>query len=383
MSSSKKRILIFIDWFYPAYKAGGPVKSIYHITENLANECDFFIVCSNQDLDGSRLDVLQNQWISKEHSEVMYLDQTHQNRKVFQKLYEEVNPQVIYYNNMFSFSFGIKPLWHFRKLKGVKQLLAPRGMLGEGALQLKAKKKKLFLRFAKKFLFRKSLNWHASTKQEAKEIKKVIGLSTKVQIAQNLSSKPQLRKAESIRKQAGELRLVFISRLSEKKNLYFLLELITNCDKLSQLRLDIYGPIDQGEYWNRCQSLIEDNHRIRYCGTLKPTEINQTLLNYHFFILPTLHENYGHAIAEAINIGVPVMISKRTPWSMLVSEGIGYDIELSDKNAWQLALKEAYALPEKDYLEMCKACYAYAQRNIVNSRILKANRKLFTLEGKD
>ncbi|MBI9061941.1 MAG: hypothetical protein JEZ14_08115 [Marinilabiliaceae bacterium] len=45
----KKKILIFIDWFLPGYKAGGPVRSMANMVEYLMEEYDFFIVTRNTD----------------------------------------------------------------------------------------------------------------------------------------------------------------------------------------------------------------------------------------------------------------------------------------------------------------------------------------------
>ena len=46
----KKKILIVIDWFLPAYKAGGPIQSVANMANHLKNEFDFWIYTSNRDL---------------------------------------------------------------------------------------------------------------------------------------------------------------------------------------------------------------------------------------------------------------------------------------------------------------------------------------------
>ena len=46
----KIRILIFIDWFLPAYKAGGPIRSIANLVDNLHADFDFYIVTGDRDL---------------------------------------------------------------------------------------------------------------------------------------------------------------------------------------------------------------------------------------------------------------------------------------------------------------------------------------------
>ena len=48
--NQKKKILIFVDWYLPGYKAGGPIRSIANMYSQLKNEYDFLIVTSDMDL---------------------------------------------------------------------------------------------------------------------------------------------------------------------------------------------------------------------------------------------------------------------------------------------------------------------------------------------
>ncbi|GAO31730.1 hypothetical protein [Geofilum rubicundum] len=46
-STGKKKILVFIDWYLPGYKAGGPVRSMANMTGHLSGDFDFYIVTRN------------------------------------------------------------------------------------------------------------------------------------------------------------------------------------------------------------------------------------------------------------------------------------------------------------------------------------------------
>ena len=48
--SEKNRILIFIDWFLPAYKAGGPIRSIANLVDHLSESFKFYIITGDRDL---------------------------------------------------------------------------------------------------------------------------------------------------------------------------------------------------------------------------------------------------------------------------------------------------------------------------------------------
>lgn len=178
---SNLKVVIFIDWFYPAYKAGGPIKSVFNIVSELKELHEIIIITSAYDLDGTEVNTVQNEVIQQEGYEVIYLTRENQKLKIVKSLVVGFNPDVIYYNSVFSVHFTILPLFLFKS--AFKTIIAPRGMLGKGALKIKASKKAIFLFFAKRFLFSKKMLWHVSAEFEVKEIRAVIGEKTNVLIA--------------------------------------------------------------------------------------------------------------------------------------------------------------------------------------------------------
>lgn len=372
--------MIFIDWFYPAYKAGGPIKSVNNIVKALSNSIDFFIVTSNKDLDSELLNVQIDQWIIKEGYEIIYLTKEKQTASNYKQLFNQIQADILYFNSIFSIRFTFIP---YKSLKRrARAIIAPRGMLGKGALQIKSFKKKIFLSLSKYFLFSKDLVWHASTVLEEEEIKLIFGKETRVKIAQNLSSTSNLRMDFPTVQPKDELRLIFFSRISEKKNLIYLLKLIGSLNQPEKIKLDIYGPIEDEEHWKQCKPYIGEEKGIHYCGILSPEEIKASLQKYHFSVLPTQHENYGHTIVESINAGVPVLISENTPWKRLEQENIGWDLKLEDKQAWKDKIINLTKMDKEAYKAMTEACFSYSQRNIVSSAIIDQNQKLFQLEHK-
>tara|TARA_R110002096_G_scaffold16243_5_gene55565 strand:+ start:332 stop:1456 length:1125 start_codon:yes stop_codon:yes gene_type:complete len=369
------KILVFIDWFYPAYKAGGPVKSVFNLVQALQGEFQFSIVTSNCDVDGEVLNVIANEWTEFQGIKVIYLNKEQQRKKVYRSLFEEVQADCIYYNSLFSKNFTLKP---FRTLKRYKrqQIVAPRGMLGSGALAIKPIKKKAFLNYSKSLLFNtKQTIWHATSAQEADEIRAVYGKKTTIRVAQNISS--AMVERSIINKEEGRLRMVFVSRIAEKKNLFFALELLQTLANETALSLDIYGPIEEESYWNKCEKLIEKDSRIQYKGVLAPPEIAVTLQQYHFYLLPTLHENYGHSIVEALLAGVPIIISQATPWRDLKSAGIGADLDLDNKAEWVDYFKNTIDIGLKEYKDMVRNCYVFAEKWILNPEVLEDSKNLF------
>jgi hypothetical protein len=40
----RRKILIFVDWFEPGFKAGGPIQSCRNLVESLGDDFDFYLV---------------------------------------------------------------------------------------------------------------------------------------------------------------------------------------------------------------------------------------------------------------------------------------------------------------------------------------------------
>ncbi len=60
----KKKVLVFIDWFLPGYKAGGPIRSIANLAAHLSNDIEFYIITRDTDyLETSPYPTVKsNQW---------------------------------------------------------------------------------------------------------------------------------------------------------------------------------------------------------------------------------------------------------------------------------------------------------------------------------
>jgi hypothetical protein len=61
----KSKLLIFSDWFYPGYKAGGPIKSVTNLSIALQKEIDVFVFTADTDLNETKPypNIQANTWI--------------------------------------------------------------------------------------------------------------------------------------------------------------------------------------------------------------------------------------------------------------------------------------------------------------------------------
>lgn len=360
---NKPKILILSDYYLPGYKSGGGMRTIVNMVERLYKKFDFFIVTRDHDgpLDKQTYKTVKiDRWNKFENAQVYYLPKDKIKISKLHELISEVNPDVLYTNSYFA-TLAIYMLI-LRKLGRIKKsnvIVAPCGELSEGALSLKAGKKKLYMRFSSIMNLYNNIVWKASNELEKAEIEKVKGKGGKIFIAADLSPKTifpnyiQQRKPE---KQIGEAKMVFLSRFSAKKNFKWLLENLKGIE--GKLVIDIYGPLEDEKYWQECIQIINklpDNIKIEAKGTIPHEQVSETLLNYHFFILPTLGENFGHVFLEALAAGCPLIISNKTPWLELKEKGVGWDLPIDNGTVWRDKLNECVALDDKSYSKLSRS----------------------------
>ena len=128
-----QKILIFSDWYLPAYKAGGPVRSISNLVSLLQGSAELFILTSDRDLGDAQPfeDVSLDVWIDlKPQTKLCYISIENQNYEYLKSKILEVNPDVVYLNSMYSKVFSLYPLWFLLKNNDeCRWILCPRGML--------------------------------------------------------------------------------------------------------------------------------------------------------------------------------------------------------------------------------------------------------------
>lgn len=371
MKMHPKRILVFVDWYLPAVKAGGPVKSIAALVAHFKNDFEFYIVTSNTDFGDTTVfpDVAANTWnVIDENVQVFYGSPDYLSIKNIKKLVSAIQYDLVYVNSFFSFRFSIVPLLLFKRnfLHG-PLLIAPRGMLGAGALALKSTKKKAFIAVSKLAGLHRKCRWHATSEQERKEIEVVFGKSAHIDVVPNLQYPNWKQELQLAIKKAGELRLFFVSRVSEKKNLLFALKRLHALAGKGNVRFTIIGPVEDKHYWNACQLEIEQLKKegidVVYVGLIANDQLSGALKDEHFLFLPTMNENYGHVIVESFLLSKPVLISDQTPWRGLEKSGAGWDLPLENIPKFEEILDTCLRMDANDYETHARAAQVYGNQH--------------------
>jgi glycosyltransferase involved in cell wall biosynthesis len=382
-------ILATVRHYLPGDKSGGPVRSLSNMVAALGDEFDFRILTNDRD-DGDTApypEVALDEWSRVGKAWVYYLSPSRRTLSNLRRLLSRTPHDLLYLNSFFHPWFSQWPLWMQRLglLPRTPIILAPRGEMSPGALTLGRWKKWSYLRLTRAAGLYDRVLWHASSDFEAAEIRAAMGtrsaaLAGRITVASDIPTAFSQRPAESLRARAdGEpLRVVFLSRITPKKNLDFALDVLARVR--TPVTFSIYGPFNETWYWRRCTALIErlpPHVTARYEGTVAHEDVALVMAAHDLLFLPTLGENYGHVIIEALMAGTPVLIADTTPWRGLEAAGVGWDLPLADPQAFADRIEAMWGLTAEAAGRLRDRAHRYGAAHQHDPRVLSDTKDLF------
>lgn len=377
------KVVIPFKHYLPGSKFGGSVRSIANIVDHLGHELEFKVIAYDRDAGDIRPypGIAVNEWRRVGRAEAYYLKYRTASFKTLRKLFQATAYDLLYFNSFFAFPFTIKPLI-LKKLRLIPQapvIVAPRGEFTPGAFQIKKFKKMLYVAAVKLIGLYDDVIWHASNELEERDIRRWFGQKARVHIAPdlpglaNLDENPQRRE-----KQAGKLKALFLSRVSPKKNLLGALQMLQSFP--GRVVYNIYGPLEDRGYWEKCRAVIEDipeHITVNYRGAVGFGEVNRVFREHDLLFLPTTAENFGHVILESLVNGCPVLISDQTPWCGLESLGIGWDIPLDQRGQYLDVLQKCLEMDAATHRAWSARAVRYALQFYRSAKEIEQNRRLF------
>jgi glycosyltransferase involved in cell wall biosynthesis len=377
----KKRILVFIDWYLPGYKAGGPVRSMANMVDHLSDDFDFYIVTRNNEYGEASpySSVVSDCWNNVGSSvKVWYCSAGKSSLLLWRRLIKESACDVVYINGIYSMFFSLMPLVAAKSLSFKRIIVAPRGMLATSAIHVKRGKKELFLRLARLAgLFRKVI-WHVTNIAEANQVQSVLNPKASFVTAANLP-RMVVGTSESIEKRVGHLSLCSLARIAPEKNTLYAIESLLGLDESVIVELDLYGQIYDQNYWSQCQEVIgqlPQNITVTYKGFVPPDEVAITLKNYHALFLPSRGENFGHVILESFMAGRPVIISDQTPWKNLAEQKAGWELPLQNKMDFARVINGLAEMSQSGYNEWCKGAWQLGQSVATDVKLVEVYKEM-------
>jgi glycosyltransferase involved in cell wall biosynthesis len=382
MIAKRPVILVTIGW--PDDEAAGPIHSIKTLSERLADEFEMKIIARERPYGVADGTPKPKGWVRSGRAQIYWCRMSRLGPAGFRTLLRTTPHDVLLLNGFFDHEFTI-PALVLRRLgliPGRPTLLSPRGEFGEGALGLKPARKRAYVALARRLGLLSDVILHATGPSELEDIRRTFPWSRGTLLAPNVRQLPD-PPVQSETSHADGTRLVFLGRIARVKNLHFGLQVLGSVRV--RLAFDIYGPISEPEYWRECERIIAalpGNIAVSYRGEIPNRAVPATFAGYDLFFLPTLGENFGHAIFEALANGVPALISDTTPWRELKARGAGWSLPLDQPLQFAAAIEKFAAMSPDQRRRLRNGARRAAEQMVASSDAIVRNREMFrTLIG--
>lgn len=227
--------------------------------------------------------------------------------------------------------------------RGRPCIISPHGALEPYALTKKSLRKKAAWRLLEKRRLSRASVVRATSVKEADNLHALVP-DTPIAVVPVGIEPPMLaeRKPKGAKKTA-----LFLSLIVPNKGLLTLLE------AWSKIRPDdwdllIAGPDPKG-HLAKCKRAVKEyglEDTVTFAGPAFEEKKWEMFEKADLFVLPTISENFGIAIAEALSAGVPVITTRGAPWEELVTNQCGWRIDIGVESLVK-ALGEAFKLDDE------------------------------------
>jgi glycosyltransferase involved in cell wall biosynthesis len=206
-------------------------------------------------------------------------------------------------------------------------VVSPRGMLAPAALAFSPLKKRVFWALLQGPAIRGAACIHATSEQEYQEVR-CFGLKNPVAIIPNGIDLPELA-TQPTAGPAAERIVLSLGRIHPKKGLVGLVHAWSKVEVGHPgWRLKIVGPPEGGHDDElRALAMKLVLNRVSVEGPIYGEAKAAAYREAEVFVLPSLNENFGLTVAEALAAGTPVISTKGAPWGGLEIEGCGWWID--------------------------------------------------------
>ncbi len=192
------------------------------------------------------------------------------------------------------------------QIRNVPVLISPRGTLSSYSFNIsKSPLKKIFHALAGKSILKRA-GIHATSVAEKYDLKKLIDPTGLFEIPNFVKFAEIKSSTQTIGN--GKFRLLFLSRIDEKKGLEHLLNALPLLTIPYQLTIAGNG---EGDYMNGLKTMILNNNtheHIDWIGFQGENKFD-VLNNHDLMILPSYNENFGNVVIESLSVGTAVLIS--------------------------------------------------------------------------
>jgi len=378
LSPTKPVVLVLMGAFWPGSDSAGPNQSLRGFCTALADAFDFRIVARDRPFGAPSRTAPVEPWTDLGFTRISYLEGRRFGAAGLGGLLRETPHDVLMMNGFFDREFTLPTLLMRRAglVPTRPALLSPRGEFGGGALSLKAPVKQAWLAAVRLGGLLKDVRLHATSEDEAADMAARLPFAAAAAVAPNVRALFERPRATPAAK--GEpLRLAFLGRITPVKNIDYAIKALALVT--SPARFDLFGPASDEAYARTCEALaaqLPPHLQVRFMGEIANADAPRVLAGYDLMFMPTLGENFGHAIFEALGAGAPVLISDRTPLRDLEARRAGFDLALDDPAAFAAAIDRIAAQTPAERARWRNGARAEAERASLQSDAVARSRAM-------
>lgn len=270
-------------------------------------------------------------------------------KRQFCALLGAIKPHVVHVNSCWEVLCSYTVFW--AKAMGCPVVISPHGMLEPWVIKKNYLKKKLpALCLYQKRSLRMADSLIATAEAEKENLLK-LGYNRRVDVVRTGIIVDDIRKKDAWRHCNT---LLFLALLRPNKGADLLIRAVGKLKaELVGYRVLIAGSGDPA-YEDSLKRLAADlglGEMVVFTGAVYDEEKWKLYCEADVFVLPTLHENFGIVMAEALACGTPVITTKGAPWEELVSKHCGWWIE-RDVDSLVAAIRSFLSLSEEELERM-------------------------------
>lgn len=382
----RKKILILVGSYLPGTKSAGVTTSISRMVEELSDKMEFYILTEDRDKGDTKpyQNVELERWVKNGRANVFYSSKYLRSLGYFSNIVKSIDFDMYYLNGFYNISDNARffIMYYLGMIPSKRLIVAPRGIFSLGMFDNKLLLRKIYRTFFNVIGIVKLIDWHVTSDIEQEDVlKRFPNCKNKISIIPNLSSLSVISDLSNLTKRPGDIKIMFISRISEKKNIKMSLEIMKKVK--GHVEYDLYGMIgteNDKKYWDECKKIISElppNIIVKYHGEVTKDVVPSIFKNHHLFIFPTFGENYGHVIAESLASGCPILLSDTTPWNMLDKYGAGFNVSVLDFEGYVNRLQKFIDMDNQEWRCYSNRALAVAMDYVDNNRTINKYLKYF------
>ena len=342
--------------YKPAYIYGGPTMSVSKLSEELVKAGQDVTVLATTANGKTELDVRAGkaQWV--DGVKVFYFkrltkDHTHFSPALLWHLYQTIKNEKRKTKNA-NLTIHIHAWWNLvsilscwlAKLHGVKVILSPRGMLTSYSLSNRNSKSKELIH---SLLGKRLLQYchiHATSEKERRDVQQTCAVKS-FSVIPNFVRFPKI--VPSLFVQNDTYRLLFLSRIEEKKGLELLFEALSLLKIKWQLQIAGMGTAEYVDSLKRLAAQLQIQQQIQWLGHVGNESKFDLLATHDLLILTSYNENFANVVVESLAMGTPVLLSEEVGLAEYVLENdLGWVVPLVKEKITE-AITNSFSAHEK------------------------------------